>query len=304
MKAELRSADEGVGGVRRILGAQIAEALAALEGKRIDASDIHSARKALKKARATLRLLRYTVPDRTYRKENAALRDAARPLSALRDAKVLIDALDNLEKLYGAPAAQSIPAAFRRTLAREQTDTRKRALGATGGLRSSRELMSKSARRVSRLATTDEGWTPLGRGLERVYGGGRDALQILEDERPTEALHEWRKQSKYLWHQLQLLEPLWPGPIGELADQLHKLSDYLGDDHDLAVLRERVQAHAKVFPETGGAGALLALIDRCRKRLQAKALVLGRRIYDEKPGTFAARYGRYWKRWKRETSAG
>jgi CHAD domain-containing protein len=39
---------------------------------------VHSARKELKKARATLRLLRDALSDAVYKRENAALRDAAR----------------------------------------------------------------------------------------------------------------------------------------------------------------------------------------------------------------------------------
>jgi len=60
----------------------------------ISDSSIHSSRKKLKKARATLRLIRDELPDGTFRSEHLALRDSARPLNAIRDAKLLIDALD------------------------------------------------------------------------------------------------------------------------------------------------------------------------------------------------------------------
>jgi len=48
---------------------------------------------------------------------------------------------------------------------------------------------------------------------------------------------------------------------------------------------------------SGNSGALLALIDRCRTRLQEKAFLLGTRIYAEKPRDFAGRFGHYWKGW-------
>ena len=131
---------------------------------------------------------------------------------------------------------------------------------------------------------------------------GKTASKAMKQARRTptpECLHEWRKQAKYLWHQLQLLEPMSPGPIGALADQTKKLSDYLGDDHDLAVLRAKITTHANQFPGPTGPRALLALIDRCQDRLRARAFFVGRRIYDDPPAAFTARFERYWRRWNK-----
>src|ERR1700690_3624886 len=57
---------------------------------------VHSARKALKKERSLLRLVRGSMPAPQRRRENRALRDAARALSATRDAAAMIDTLDQL----------------------------------------------------------------------------------------------------------------------------------------------------------------------------------------------------------------
>jgi CHAD domain-containing protein len=162
-----------------------------------------------------------------------------------------------------------------------------------------RSLHSARSRIVAARLRTD-GWQELGAGLCRVYRAGRKAMKQARKTPAPECLHEWRKQAKYLWHQLQLLEPMSPGPIGALADQMKKLSDYLGDDHDLAVLREKVVAHADKFPAPGGPGALLALIDRCQDRLRARAFFVGRRIYEDPPATFTRRFERYWRRWRKD----
>jgi CHAD domain-containing protein len=116
----------------------------------------------------------------------------------------------------------------------------------------------------------DAGWDCIEQGLHSTYRRARHALRRGRKDRATEELHEWRKQTKYLWHQLQLLTPLAPGPIGELADEFHQLADYLGDEHDLAVLRERAS------------GKLTELIDRRREELQDKAFALGERLYADK----------------------
>src|SRR5262249_34951169 len=51
-----------------------------------------------------------------------------------------------------------------------------------------------------------------------------------------EHLHEWRKRSKDLRYALDLLEPTWPPVVKALADEVHALTDRLGDDQDLSRL--------------------------------------------------------------------
>jgi CHAD domain-containing protein len=296
MATELGRTEADAHGVRRVLCDQIDEATDLLRGRRISDRDIHSARKSLKRARATLRLLRAAVPSKVFDRENATLRDVARPLGSARDAKVLLDSLDRLAKLYGPTASQSIPPAFRHVLAREQDTSRRSAKRQYSERTAPVRKLLASQKHILTSHVRAHGWEEIGEGLERVYRSGRKAMKDARRTATPECLHEWRKQAKYLSYQLQLLEPMCPGRIGALADQVHKLSDYLGDDHDFAVLREKVAENAEAFPAPGGPGALLALIDRCQDRLRARAFFAGRRIYDDKPAAFTKKLARYWQR--------
>lgn len=271
----------------------------ALAGRAISDRRVHEARKELKKARATLRLLRPALGDSVYVRENTTLRDAARPLSAIRDGKVLLDTLDMLMERFGVAARELPTDGLRRALQRERSRSRRDILRGTAALRTQRESLCKAHERAGRWAVGDHGWSVVGAGLARVYNKGRKGLAEAERDRTPANLHEWRKQAKYLWHQLQALQPLWPGPVGELADQAHQLSDYLGDDHDLSLLRAKVIYNNAAFPDAASRGALLALIDRLRMELRDKAMVLGRRLYEEKPSAFKARFGQYWRDWQR-----
>ena len=47
--------------------------------------------------------------------------------------------------------------------------------------------------------------------MRQVYGRGRQALQAVNTSPSDTALHEWRKQVKYLRYQVRLLRPIWPG---------------------------------------------------------------------------------------------
>lgn len=292
----MKQGEPGTRRARRITHDRIKSALDTLEHRANDDS-VHAARKELKKARATLRLLRDALGKATYRKENAALRDAARPLSEVRDGRVLLDALSSLVKYYGAPAAALPLARFRRVLDHRRLESRKNVLGKPGPLREARRRLREVGSRSARWHVGRHGWSVLGSGLQRTYSSARDAFRQARVRPNNELLHEWRKQTKYLWHQLQVLEPLWPGQLGELADESHELADLLGDDHDLAVLRDSVVQAREVFPNDASHKALLALIERSRTGLQEKALQLGQRLYEEKPSAFTARLGRYWRDW-------
>ena len=99
-------------------------------------------------------------------------------------------------------------------------------------------------------------------------------------------LHEWRKQAKYLYLQLELLEPLYGAAAWHLAKQLHTLSDELGEDHDLALLRINVAAHQDDFDSERGASDLAKVIERSRAALQKRALHRGTRLYQREPASF------------------
>ena len=95
MAPRLRRSESGVAGVQRMLRRETKRAVRAMgSGHPPRGEAIHDARKRLKKARAALRLARAALTKDEYRWENSALRDAARPLSDVRDAQALIDRLE------------------------------------------------------------------------------------------------------------------------------------------------------------------------------------------------------------------
>jgi len=134
------------------------------------------------------------------------------------------------------------------------------------------------------------GWGVACKGVERAYRRGRRAFAVADDDPTTENLHEWRKRVKDLWYHQRLLRPAWPSVLKAQADEAHALSDLLGDDHDLAVLADRLRDGP---PPTGDTEDVLELIGRRRVELLASIRALGRRVYAEKPKAFARRIDRY-----------
>lgn len=263
---------------------------------------VHEARKSLKKARSLLRLSRGAFDREERRRENAALRHAGRALSGARDAEVMLDAIDDLADRFTGRVPRQTFTTIRRQLEADRDPARRRLLesGLTGQVAD--ELKAVRSR-IDDWSLGHGGWEALEPGLRRSYARGRDALALVRRRPTVENLHDWRKRSKDLWYHLRNLKTISPGIVGGAADEADRLSTLLGDDHDLAVLREALERGADSFAVD--LDAVLALIDHRRDQLQAEALLLGARLYAEPPKVFVRRLHRYWKtsRGKRQIAA-
>ena len=285
-------------GMKRILTAQVDDAIAQLRGEAgtDPAEGIHEARKDIKKIRSALRLVRHEIGDDVWRRENDHYRELARTLSSFRDAEILVEALDGLAERFG-PEAEGRFNALREQLEKENTDAHddgsvERAMAEAGaGLAAGRG-------RVAQLPLEGDGWELIGPGLHRAYRRGRKRLGAVEEDGSVTNLHELRKRVKDLWYQLRLIRDADKDMLGDLADHAHDLSDHLGDDHDLALLRETVQRRRVAFSDPSDKRHLIEEIDHRRGELQFAAISLGQRIYAEKPKRFSKRVEKRWDAWR------
>ncbi|HSE13675.1 MAG TPA: CHAD domain-containing protein [Rudaea sp.] len=260
----------------------IDKALADLRVQRPVDTRVHSARKALKKARAALRLLRPNLVAGVYERENIALRDAGRRLSPLRDAKSLVAAVDLLGKPRGAkgPYATKI-AGLRRALQRQLAEAWSTyARGAVQSqcaqlVQSCRERMLLQERQATGTATLLD-------SLREIYRKVRNAHARALAERTPETLHEWRKQTKYLHTAAAALRDAGTRDLSSLVKRTGDIAAWLGDDHDLVALRAAIE-RAGMADE-----AILARIERRRAKLHGRALTLGARVLQRKPKRFVA----------------
>ena len=254
---------------------------------------IHTARKAVKKERALLRLMRGSVRRRDRRAENAALRDAARGLSGARDADVMVQTLDALAERYAGQVPHNEFTAIRERLAD--------GLGGPGNgsvaVAVTASELAAARERIGGWRLERRGWAGLEPGLGRTYKRGRKAFSVVQDAPTDEHLHEWRKRVKDLWYQLRLIAEVGGPSVRGQAKDAHALADLLGDDHDLAVLRERLLGPA------GGVAAdvdaVLGLLDHRREQLQTQATALGERVYAERPKAFLRRLRACWRAGRR-----
>jgi CHAD domain. len=287
--------------IRRIALEQLDKAVRSLaEPEKGRHKGVHEARKACKKLRAVLRLARGGLGNGTFRRENLFVRDAQRELSAVRDTAAIIEALDALTGHFAGQLDEEAFARLRAVLVE-----RCRAIEAAQMDKA--DMPAQVARRLEEARGRIAGWRIAGKGLDalrpgllRVYRDGRRLYAGLDAESDAHAWHEWRKQVKYLWYHTRILCPLWPGPLDALSDELERLSDLLGHDHDLVVLRD-IAASADL--DESESDALAALVTRRCGELRREAAPIGARLYAERPKLFLRRVQAYWDLWHQERAA-
>lgn len=254
---------------RAALRGDIEYALALLAQPPLTDESIHAFRQALKRARASLRLLRDAVSDAAYGRENACLRDAARPLARARDAAVMLDLLDELlasRKLRRyRPTFLRLRAQFRRSHARLMAGARNQRVAGK-----MRRLLEQSLRRTAHWRLPRDAGAVYADGLRRIYRKGRDALQAVPAQGGAGALHEWRKQVKYLGTALVLAVPASSrrAKARAVGDEIAR---QLGEHHDLSLLA----AHSR---RTRAGRAVAAKLDARRRKLRKRAIKLSRRL--------------------------
>lgn len=276
--------------VRRVAREQVDAALEGLSRPAVPEGGVHEARRRLKRLRALLRLLRSPLGD-VYKRENQRFRDVGRALADVRDAQVV---RETFEQLFHEPRSRDV-IALRERLGLEQA----RAMTGKGPLERRlpplRKKLIDGRRQIDRWPLErSTGFESLEPGLARSYRRARLGLERAGDRGTPEDFHEWRKRVKYHREHIRLLQDAWTGPLKARRRSLGRLSDLLGEAHDLSVLRQWLE-------EAGTRQrAALSPLDQRRHELEKQALPLGRRLFVDKPAQLARRLRACWQAWAEE----
>ncbi|MEQ8846488.1 CHAD domain-containing protein [Botrimarina sp.] len=263
------------GELRRIAAETLDEAIAL--ARSVGPSDaegadraVHEVRKACKRLRALVRLFRPGF-EATYRRENAAARDAAAGLAHFRDARVLCDTCRKLEDAQQGVTRQAVRAT-RKLLQRSAGDAPAAEIAAA---------LSESAARLAEIRERVGKWEvsrpkrAVAEGARRVYGDGRRALVRCRTEGPAEPWHDWRKQAKYHGYHARLFMAMHPAAPA-YYQPFDTLGQTLGDEHDLSVLLAILE-QLDLDQPTRAATARAASLTRAA--LREAASDLGRETY-------------------------
>lgn len=276
------------GEVRRVALGELASVLELLhDPERVDDRAVHEARKHAKKLRALLRLIRGALPKAVRRSENTAIRDAARRLAGAREAAVRLATYDDLVSGGRGLAAKEGVA-----------DTRVQLLAAHASAAGSRLaevapevrcVFEAVMLEVESWDLSQRGFAVVAAGLEWVYRRGRERFEECALQADAVNMHEWRKRVKDLWYHHRLFVELWPPVMEARCAELKRLSDLLGDAHDLDDLHHRLHLERRGPLDTGQVSFRRRLL-RVRRKLRRQALELGRTVYAERPAHFVTRF--------------
>ncbi|MBY5460183.1 CHAD domain-containing protein [Rhizobium leguminosarum] len=257
---------------------------------------IHSFRKNLKRLRSLYRLVAREVPD-FQAQENARLRDAARSLSAIRDATALIGTAQYLQHaargneesealgrivtiLEGRRAWMAEAESGLEQRLAETSDVLKEAIAALDavsfdrGHRKNARMLAKSWRRTARKAQT--------------------ALAACHGEASADDFHDLRKRTYdyRLYH--ALLRDVWPGAMKAKREAAKELVEDLGHIHDLTVLSELVEAEPQLFTRNDDLARLLDIIIFRQQEDRRQALIKAEAVFADDADEEAQRIELLW----------
>jgi CHAD domain-containing protein len=275
-------------GFRRIAREQIDRSLAELAGPTVAPESVHECRKSIKRLRALLRLAAAAIGTKKARRRTKALGEIGRLLSARRDQTVMFETIGKLSDEFSEAAAAFAPLKAALIARAGNQPERLDAETADHG----RGLLSKEAKKISRLDFEEHGFAALAGGLETSYRKARKAIVSAYDEPTDENFHELRKAVQWHWRQMALLARAWPDEFAVRVNAARELSQWLGDDHDLAVLVAAVSA-AHEMPDEQKEVA----ISICRQKqqvLREQTEFRAKRLFSEKTRAFIKRAAAYW----------
>ncbi len=287
-------------GIKRVIEEQLNDASAQLSQPNKSKRDegIHEARKSVKKIRAALRLVEDDL-GALFKRENIRLRNTGRKLASFRDAAAAIEIFDAV--LAGAKLDKDALASIRKGLAQEKRISDRSPTLQTILGRLARSL-SSTDKRVKRWPLKTGGYPGIKQGLKRTFRRGRKAMAAAYNLPTPENFHDWRKRVKDHWYHLTLLENLWTPEMAKQEKTLKELETCLGNDHDLVLLLEKVQAPGAKYRKHDIA-SFVELADHHQKKLRESAASLGKEIYEEKPTDFVKRVGKGWSTWQKHNAS-
>jgi CHAD domain-containing protein len=203
------------------------------------AEAVHQSRKALRRARAVLGLVGAVLPKGEHRAVKAALQESRRALSTVRDHTVAPETLTHL----------TLDAADRATADRVLAN----AAGAVPAPAETKQLLAESAARAAAQAEAlqtalprEIDWDTVASGLRTTYGEARRASDVAK--RSKSWFHTWRRRSKELVYQLELVARHAGPRVAAIHSELSGVTDTLGPAVDLIMLREFVATYAQGIP--------------------------------------------------------
>jgi CHAD domain-containing protein len=272
---------------------QIDRVLAGFSDKTGRGTAVHDARKATKRLRALLHLIKPGLTKGTFAAIEAQIKQIAHALAGARDAQAMLDTVRKLEGHKGAARVKPVTAALRDNLQAKCAEA-ERGLDGAASNKLRKQLKDAKAAFANLTLEPDEFEivaATFAADYQKARRAFKHAYRVAEDE----AFHDWRKYVQRHWRQLLLVAPSWPKAMRPHVALARTLSEILGEDHDLYVLAGLVKQNADTLGTRDEVEAYISLCHTRQTELRRAAHDLGVRLLAEKPGSLARRVTAYWE---------
>lgn len=269
--------------VRQIAASQIEGVLSAYGDEALSAKAVHETRKALKRLRALLTLVRHGLKSDDMRRERARLRAIAHSLAGARDTHVMLETATALHDKGLPRDCRGAGRAVIGLLEIKRADNGARL--ATEQMELPVEKLREALGAMRKLPLSELVFDDVLDGFTETYARGRQLHEVVfERDVDDERIHDLRKEVQQHWRHLQLLVNAWPKALRPHIALARELSETLGKDHDIAMLTAFVREMAA--DQDDRPGRFDAYIELCageQAKLRRLAGLLARRLYAEKP---------------------
>ncbi len=254
---------------------------------------VHTARKCFKKIRAALRLIR----DESdfYKEQNVFFRDLGRKVSDVRDATSMISTVENLRQHYNSKLYKNSFTELETAIIAYREDLSQKLWEDGDLLKDIVEKLKVKKAEVPVWSLSIKHFSEIKPSIKRVYKRGKHRLADCENSGASEDFHQWRKRAKYMRYILRMLYDAWPAVLKPLEDELHQITDLVGDEHDIHVLKAWVSKHDFLFSQQDEHELFEAICLHRQKNLRARVLLLGKRWYLQGPSAFTNHMQHYWE---------
>lgn len=300
MSYRLEDEEDLPGGVRRIVREQIDRSLAALanaEGDDLDEA-VHESRRCFKRIRGALRLVRNALGKSVWRRENRTFRDFGKRLAGVRDAYVMQETLARLKARFPDDLPRDYTDRLEADLVREHQAGRDGLVQHEAMAAAVVEGLREARARVDDWPLERDTFDAIAPGLHRIYRQAGKALHAARDNGDAEDFHDLRKRTKDHRCHVRILRPIWPKTMKTRDQELKRLADLLGEEHDLSVLEERLRREARAPADRRAKQLLFDAIEHARRDLREAIDPLAGLLYAEEPDEFVHRVEVYWREWR------
>lgn len=241
---------------------------------------IHDARRHIKQCRALYRLVRREA--NVFQKaENARLGDIGRQLSAMRDAKALIEATEYLRHEIPTKSNGMLMDRLAKRLEQRREAMTTNSEEAADALATAAQGLVAAAEAVAGLdlphgrrksaACVAEGWEQIGKKA-------REAMETAADGQ-EDGFHDLRKRAQDRWMHAAFLRDLWPAAMTAIQRQGKSLSDLLGHAQDLDILLHAVTESNDLVSDSVETEAIRDAIVSQQTKLHAQCLDFAREYF-------------------------